>query len=134
MQPVYNEAWQKRFAFFEQYGTRPSAPAFKQALKPLPFHERCFYRYNFFAFCLGMVLFFVWGIWRKNLVLIAAFCVIDFGGSWLIDLGFRDNISIHSAYDQTVLCLFGLIYAAIANRAFYLQKIKHSTSWNPFET
>ncbi|NEN75535.1 DUF2628 domain-containing protein [Pelistega sp. NLN82] len=127
-----NPKWQKRFAFFDKYGTKESAPEYKEAYKALSFKDRRIQGMNFYAFFFGLIYFFILGLWRKNLALIGLFVglflVLDFG---------VDMLSINIP-EKTIDRIFNLVimwtYGSIANKAYYLHKVKGSKSWNPFES
>ncbi|MDO5073899.1 MAG: DUF2628 domain-containing protein [Neisseria animaloris] len=126
--------WQKRFEFFDKYGTNPNVLEFKAAIKAVPFMQRNLYLINFIAFFFGFIYFFVLGLWRKNLTLLG----ITVACSILLDAAimlFAPDITEHSlnAINRGVGFAFAALYALTANRAYYLHKVKGSKSWNPFE-
>ncbi|KLD79255.1 DUF2628 domain-containing protein [Xanthomonas hyacinthi] len=114
--------WQFRFDFFDRHGG-PASPDFKAAFKALPsFGDRLKINMNFFAFFFGWIYFFILGLWRKAIVLIGISLligVLSFFLPGMVVNGLGVGYSV----------LVGLI----ANYAFYLDRKKGSTSWNPFE-
>ncbi|MBO9749346.1 MULTISPECIES: DUF2628 domain-containing protein [Pseudomonadota] len=119
----YSPTWQFRFDFYDRYG-EPKSSTFKTAMRSsaLSFGQKVKLNMNFYAFFFGFIYFFILGMWRKALVLIGASFVIGFICSFLPDYALRS---------------FGLAYSLLvgmtANYAYYLHKIKGSTSWNPLE-
>ncbi|QWV02474.1 MAG: DUF2628 domain-containing protein, partial [Xanthomonas citri pv. citri] len=113
--------WQFRFDFYDRYG-EPKSSTFKTAMRSLPFGQKVKLNMNFYAFFFGFIYYFILGMWRKALVLI--------GVSFTVGI-------ICSFLPEYVLRSFGLAYSLLvgmtANYAYYLHKIKGSTSWNPLE-
>ncbi|MBV6799435.1 DUF2628 domain-containing protein [Xanthomonas euvesicatoria] len=106
--------WQFRFAFFDRHGG-PRDPAYKEALKTLPFGEKL-------KVGIGFIYFFILGLWRKALGLIGVGLVVGIVASFLPG-SFGNALSIPLA----------LLAGMSANYAYYLDKVKGSTSFNPFE-
>ncbi|QRD58466.1 DUF2628 domain-containing protein [Xanthomonas citri] len=117
----YSPKWQFRFDFYDRYG-EPKSSTFKTAMRSLPFGQKVKLNMNFYAFFFGFIYYFILGMWRKALVLI--------GVSFTVGI-------ICSFLPEYVLRSFGLAYSLLvgmtANYAYYLHKIKGSTSWNPLE-
>ncbi|MFA1260026.1 DUF2628 domain-containing protein [Xanthomonas campestris pv. olitorii] len=113
--------WQFRFAFFDRHGG-PRDPAYKEALKTLPFGEKLKVGMNFYALFFGFIYFFILGLWRKALGLIGVGLVVGIVASFL-------PASIGNALSIPLALLAGMS----ANYAYYLDKVKGSTSFNPFE-
>ena len=96
--------WQKRFDFFNKYGVRS----------------------------FGAIYFFVLGLWRKNLVLIG---IIIISGviMYFVEATMQlPEVQIR-AIDKVFQFGFAALYSLVANKAYYLHKVKGSRSWNPFE-
>ncbi|MGW8274695.1 DUF2628 domain-containing protein [Xanthomonas axonopodis] len=117
----YSPTWQFRFDFYDRHG-EPKSSTFKTAMRSLPFGQKVKLNMNFYAFFFGFIYYFILGMWRKALVLI--------GVSFTVGI-------ICSFLPEYVLRSFGLAYSLLvgmtANYAYYLHKIKGSTSWNPLE-
>ncbi len=113
--------WQFRFDFFDRTGG-PKDPRFKTALKELSFGERIKVGTNFYAFFFGFIYFFILGLWRKALALVGISLALGVLGVFLPDMVVR-------AFGFA----FTLLTAMAANYAFYLDRVKGSTSWNPYE-
>jgi Protein of unknown function (DUF2628) len=62
------QVWHRRFAFYEARGLPGSSPQSAAAFKALPFGARFRLTINLLAFFVGLVYYFVKGIWRKGLV------------------------------------------------------------------
>lgn len=101
---------------------RPRDPAYKEALKTLPFGEKLKVGMNFYALFFGFIYFFILGLWRKALGLIGIGLVVGIVASFL-------PASIGNALSIPLALLAGMS----ANYAYYLDKVKGSTSFNPFE-
>ncbi|KMK50839.1 hypothetical protein RO21_09660 [[Actinobacillus] muris] len=125
--------WQKRFAFFDKYGTKESAPEYKQAFKSLSFFEKRWQELNFIALFFGFIYFFVLGLWRKNLSIIGLYLVVGIIVSIIIAILNVPDRTV-DAIANAIGLLFAFIYAKTANKAYYLHKVKGSKSWNPFES
>ncbi|EIK98380.1 membrane protein [Pseudomonas sp. M47T1] len=127
--PDVSPKWQERFAFFEQHGG-PSSPGFKEAFKALPKGKRILININIIAVFFGLIYFFVLGLWKKNLTLIA----IVLGTTIGINFAFYAmGHDMPKWLDNGLNIAFGLTYGFTANYAYYLKKVKGSQSWNPFE-
>lgn len=124
-----SEKWQERFAFFEQYGG-PQSPAYQAAFKALPAKKRRLISMNFIAFFFGVVYFFVLGMWRKNLGLIAINLAIGFGLG-LIEIAF--DFTFPRGIEYGINGAMAAMYGLSANYGYYLTRVKGSKSWNPFE-
>lgn len=117
----YSPKWQFRFGFFERHGG-PASPDFKAAFKALSFGQRLKINMNFFAFFFGFIYFFILGLWRKALVLIGVSLAIGVVAFFLPD-----------AVARGLGVAYSVLVGMSANYAFYLDRIKGSTSWNPWE-
>ena len=123
---------QKRFDFFNKYGVRSNSPEYKAAYKALPFMDKLTIQQNFIAFFFGAIYFFVLGLWRKNLVLIG---IIIISGviMYFVEATMQlPEVQIR-AIDKVFQFGFAALYSLVANKAYYLHKVKGSRSWNPFE-
>lgn len=118
--------WQARFNFFDRHGA-PATAEFKQNWKTLPFGQRFKIRMNLFALFFGWIYFFVLGLWRKGLVLVALTLVMGIIASLLPDG------ALFTALVRGVGIGYALLVATSANYAYYLDRVKGSRSWNPFE-
>ena len=122
--------WQERFAFFDQHGG-PKSPDFKQAFKQLPARKRILINLNFIAFFFGPIYFFVLGLWKKNLAIIAIIVALSFSLALIFTLlGYEQA---PKAFDTGMNVVFALMYGLSANYAYYLKQVKGSQGWNPFE-
>lgn len=122
--------WQERFAFFDQYGA-PKSPDFKLGFKQLPARKRILINLNFIAFFFGPIYFFVLGLWKKNLAIIAIIVALSFALALIFTLlGYEQA---PKAFDTGVNVAFALMYGLSANYAYYLKQVKGSQGWNPFE-
>lgn len=117
----YSPKWQFRFGFFDRYGG-PKSPEYKQAFKALKFGERIKVQSNFYAFFFGFIYFFILGLWRKALSLVGIVVVLSVVLAFLPD-----------AIGRGVGVGFSVLASMSANYAYYLDKVKGSRSWNPFE-
>lgn len=118
------KAWQERFTFYDRFGAPNTTPKARQAYRALPFLDKARLTVNIWAFLFGPVYFFVKGMWRKGLILLAvavALVVV------LIALDAPDNISRGAAL---IVPAFAL---TTANYAYYLHAVKGSQSWNIFQ-
>lgn len=117
----YSPKWQFRFNFYDTHG-EPKSATFKEAMKALPFKDKLRLNMNWFAFFFGFIYLFVIGLWRKALMLLAISLCCGIALAFLPDAASR---------------AFGIAYSILvgmtANYAYYLDKVKGSTSWNPFE-
>jgi hypothetical protein len=117
----YSPKWQFRFNFYDTHD-EPKSPTFKEAMKALPFREKLRLNMNWFAFFFGFIYMFVLGLWRKALVLLGIGLGLGIATFFLPEAAGR---------------AFGLAYSLLvgmtANYAYHLDKVKGSTSWNPFE-
>lgn len=122
--------WQERFAFFDQHGG-PKSPDFKQAFKQLPARKRLLINLNFIAFFFGPIYFFVLGLWKKNLAIIAFIVAISIALTVVFALlGYEEP---PKAFNSGMNVVFALMYGLSANYAYYLKQVKGSQGWNPFE-
>ncbi|WP_159566167.1 DUF2628 domain-containing protein [Budvicia diplopodorum] len=125
----YSQKWQDRFDFFDRYGA-PSTPEHKAAIKAAKPGRRIFIGMNIIAFFFGFIYFFVLGLWKKNLVLLAMTIGLGFILG-LIELiaGFE----LPRGADMGINIALAMMWSMTANYAYYLKEVKGSDSWNPFE-
>lgn len=116
----YSPKWQFRFGFFERHGL--GGPGYKEAFKALGFGQRIKLGMNFWAFFFTWAFFLVMGMWRKALSLIGLWLVLIVIAAFLPE-GVGRGLGI----------AWSAMVASIANYAYYLHKVKGSSSWNPFE-
>ncbi|MBK4998348.1 DUF2628 domain-containing protein [Pseudomonas sp. S31] len=121
--------WRERFAFFEQHGG-PKSPGFQAAFKALPKRKRILININIIAMFFGVIYFFVLGLWRKNLTLIAISVGVTIGADVVFQVIGQE---MPNWFGNSLSVAFGLMYGLTANYAYYLHKVKGSQSWNPFE-
>ncbi|MCB9440863.1 MAG: DUF2628 domain-containing protein [Mycolicibacterium sp.] len=131
--PVYNTElpaiWQRRFAFFDAYGMPNSSPEARQAFRALPFGTRMRLNSNILAFLFGPIYFFVKGMWRKGLTLLAAGLAIG-----VLDVAVFGDLAVGNNSLQGALNLLVPLTAMVtANYSYYRHVVQHSVSWNPFE-
>ena len=117
----YSPKWQFRFNFFERYGA-PNSPENKAALKAVGFGERVKIGINFWALFFGAIYFFVLGMWRKALTLIGVSLLLMLVAAFLPE-----------AVGRGIGIAYSLFVAMAANYSYYLDRIKGSKSWNPWE-
>lgn len=130
----YSKKWQQRFEFFDRYGTDPVALEYRNAMKEIPFFKRYLYQLNFIALFFGFIYFFILGLWRKNLALIAIGIIMGLVFNVAINI-FALDMSEQTFEQISRGVGFGLayLYSMTANQAYYLHKVKGSKSWDPFE-
>ncbi|WMJ70601.1 DUF2628 domain-containing protein [Stenotrophomonas sp. 24(2023)] len=117
----FSPKWQFRFNFFQQHGS-PKEAGFKQAWKALPFGERLKININFFALFFGAIYLFILGMWRKALMLIGINVALVLVTAFLPDF-----------VGRAVFVALNLLVAFSTNYNYYLDQVRGSTSWNPFE-
>lgn len=119
----YSPTWQFRFNFYDRHG-EPRSATFKAAMKSkeLSLGAKIKINMNFYAFLFGFIYFFILGLWRKALVLIGLSLAVGALSLFLPDYALR-------AFGMAYSLLVGMT----ANYAYYLDRVKGSTSWNPFE-
>ncbi|AOR64273.1 DUF2628 domain-containing protein [Pectobacterium wasabiae] len=125
----YSKKWQTRFSFYNEFGA-PNTPAHKNALKNLSFFEKIRINFNFIAFFFGLIYFFVLGLWRKNLTLLAIAIAINLVIT-LIEVIFDATLPQHM--NTPIGFAISVMWASAANYAYYLKETRDSKSWNPFE-
>lgn len=118
------------FRFFRSV-RRPKSPDFKLGFKQLPARKRILINLNFIAFFFGPIYFFVLGLWKKNLAIIAIIVALSFALALIFTLlGYEQA---PKAFDTGMNVAFALMYGLSANYAYYLKQVKGSQGWNPFE-
>jgi hypothetical protein len=118
------QVWQQRFAFFEAYGLPGSSSQSQAAFKALSFGKKLRLTTNLVAFFFGPIYYFVKGMWRKGLVLLAE----GIGIGVLVAFNGPDHI-----LSRALIFLFAASMMPTANYAYYLHIAKDSKSWNPYE-
>ncbi|AMW20946.1 DUF2628 domain-containing protein [Mycobacteroides chelonae] len=116
--------WQWRFDFYDQYGRLGSTPESDAAYKALPFGARVMLGCNILAFFFGPIYFFVKGMWRKGFTVLLITLAI---GTVLF------AVDASEAMYQAASAGLGAVLMMTANFSYYLDQIKASRSWNPFE-
>ncbi|MEG2804100.1 DUF2628 domain-containing protein [Stenotrophomonas sp.] len=112
--------WQFRFNFFNTYGA-PNTPEFKAAYKELPFGQKLKINFNFFALFFSWIYFFILGMWRKALVVLAISIALG------IVIQFLPN-----AVGRGLWAAWQVLLAITANYSYYREKTQGDTSFNPF--
>lgn len=118
------QVWQRRFAFFEAYGLPGSSSQSQAAFKALPFGKKLRLTTNLPAFFFGPIYYFVKGMWRKGLVLLAE----AIGIAVLVAFNGPDSI-----LSRLLVFAYAALMMSTANYAYYLHAAKRSRSFNPFE-
>lgn len=122
------DKWAYRFAFFDAHGL-PDTPGFKEAAAKLPWKDRLKVLMNFWAFFFGPIYFIIIGLWKKALVLFGIAVATGFVIGVISSL-----LGFYSAgLGNGLGVAFGIMYAMIANHAYYLKMVKKQDNWNPFE-
>lgn len=124
--PVDNlsDSWRWKFDFFDTYGLPSASPAAKAAYRDLSFMAKLRLTSNILAFLFGPIYFFVKGMWRKGLTLLALTISV---AAALVILGVSDSIGRAIGLGVAALAM------STANYAYYLHVVRGSVSWNPFE-
>ncbi|MCV7284557.1 DUF2628 domain-containing protein [Mycolicibacterium wolinskyi] len=117
-------SWRRRFDFFDTYGLPNSTPQSKAAYRALPFGTKLRLTSNVLAFLFGPIYFFVKGMWRKGLTLLAVAVSVAVA---MVFLNVPDSIGRAVGIGVAALAM------STANYAYYLHIVKNSQSWNPFE-
>ncbi|WP_405484286.1 DUF2628 domain-containing protein [Nocardia sp. NBC_00511] len=117
--------WQERFAFYDAHGA-PSSREYQAELRLLPFWKRLYWNYNFLVFFFGPIYFFILGLWKKALVLLAVAIALGV-------VSFALDASAGSFLGRLFTFLVAGTYATTANYAYYLKEAKGIQSWNPLE-
>lgn len=115
--------WQRRFAFFDQYGRPDGSPQARAAYRAMSFGERLRLNSNILAFIFGPFYFFAKRMWRKGFTLLIA----ELAAVALKLLSVPDAIVRPVGFAVSAMALL------TANYAYYLHVRRGSTSWNPFE-
>lgn len=126
----YSAKWQERFNFFDTYGA-PSDPRFKEALKALPgFKKKLLVNANVIAFFFGPIYLFVLGLWKKNLALLGIFLAINIALSVIFAIL---GMEFPRPLSTGLSIALSMMYALMANYAYYLKEVKGEQGWNPFK-
>ncbi|MEB5742669.1 DUF2628 domain-containing protein [Klebsiella aerogenes] len=121
----YSQKWQDRFEFFELYGA-PNTPEYKARIKEETSERRILFGANLIAFFFGFIYFFVLGLWKKNLVLMA----IAIGVGALPEIA---GIVLPPGLNVGISICLSMMWSITANYAYYLKEVKGLDGWNPFE-
>ena len=116
--------WQRRFAFFDQYGVPNSTPQARAAYRALGFGEKLRLNSNFLALLFGPLYFIAKGMWRKGVTFLIA---------GLAAMAVLTVLNVPDSFVRPVGFAFSALAMTTANYAYYLHVRRGSTSWNPFE-
>ncbi|TDZ80107.1 hypothetical protein DE4585_03858 [Mycobacteroides salmoniphilum] len=116
--------WQWRFGFYDQYGHPGSTPESEAVYRALPFGARLMLGCNILAFFFGPIYYFVKGMWRKGLTALSVMLAI---GTVLYAVDASETMY------QAASAGIGGVLTVTANYSYYLDRVKGSQSWNPFE-
>lgn len=116
--------WQWRFGFYDQFGHPGSTPESEAAYKALPYGARLMLGCNLLAFFFGPIYYFVKGMWRKGLTIVALVLAV---------VGVQYVVGGSDGVYQAVNLALSCVLMAAANYTYYLDQVKGSQSWNPFE-
>ena len=126
----YSAKWQERFDFFDTYGA-PSDPSYKEAFKTLPgFKKKILINANVIAFFFGPIYLFVLGLWKKNLALLGIFVAINIALSVIFAI---IGMEFPRPLSTGLSIALSMMYALMANYAYYLKEVKGEQGWNPFK-
>lgn len=117
-------SWRLRFDFFDTYGLPSSTPEAKAAYRALPFGTKLRLTSNILAFLFGPIYFFVKGMWRKGLTLLA----LALSAAVIMAL-----VGVPESVGRAVGIGIAALAMSTANYAYYLHVVRRSESWNPFE-
>lgn len=116
--------WQWRFGFYDQYGHPRSSPESETAYRALPYGARLMLGGNLLAVFFGPIYYFVKGMWRKGLTIVALTVAVI---AVRYAVGGSDRV-----YQAINLAMSGVLMVT-TNYAYYLDQVKSGRSWNPFE-
>ncbi|WP_166905159.1 DUF2628 domain-containing protein [Mycobacterium sp. DL440] len=124
--PVENlsDSWRWKFDFFNTYGLPSASPEAKAAYRNLSLMAKLRLTSNILAFLFGPLYYFVKGMWRKGLTLLALVIAV---AVVLVVLDVSDTIGRAVSFGVFALAM------STANYAYYLHVVRGSQSWNPFE-
>lgn len=128
----FKPKWQKRFEFFDKYGTNIFSSDFKREVNKLSLLEKANIKLNFFGFIFGIFYFLALGIWRKALTLLVLMFLF-YLLSEIVMTSMDTSEDVLNTFYKTTGWAWAGVTMIIANKAYYLHKIKGSRSWNPFE-
>ncbi|MCV7192378.1 DUF2628 domain-containing protein [Mycolicibacterium brumae] len=112
--------WQARFKFYDKFG-HPASQNARAAAQQLDFWSRFLMRFNLWALLFSPIYFFIKGMWRKGLTLLA------------LNIAAALGLSAAGWPNQWANLVAGAIGLVTANWAYYLHVTQRSVSWNPFE-
>jgi Protein of unknown function (DUF2628) len=118
-------SWQQRFVFYDRYGVPNSSPESREAFRKLSFGDKMRLNTNIWGLLFGPFYFFVKGMWRKGLVLLALAIVL--AGAFIAVVDAPEIIVRAASLVVPVLAM------TTANYAYYLHVAKGGESWNVFE-
>lgn len=116
--------WRWRFGFYDRFGHPGSTPESEAAYKALPYGARLMLGCNLLAFFFGPIYYFVKGMWRKGLTIVALVLAV---------VGVQYAVGGSDGVYQAVNLALSCVLMATANYTYYLDQVKGSQSWNPFE-
>ncbi len=126
----YSAKWQERFDFFDTYGA-PNDPRYKEAVKTLPgVKKKILINANVIAFFFGPIYLFVLGLWKKNLALFGIFLAIHIALSVIFTI---IGMEFPRPLSTGLSIAMSMMYALMANYAYYLKEVKGEQGWNPFK-
>lgn len=118
-------SWQRRFAFFDRYGLPGSNSEAREVFRQLSFWEKQRINTNVLAFLFAPFYFFVKGMWRKGLTLVGLAFALALLMVYVLDL--PNTLQTAGSFVVPAVSM------VTANYAYYLHRVHHSQSWNPFE-
>ena len=133
--PAYDNAvelkpkWRECFDFYDAHGA-PNSPEFRAAFKELSGRQKRRININLFGFFFGALYFFVLGMWKRGLTLLA----IVVGVTVLeIVVTMVTGVDIPRAVDFGINIGLAMLSAMTVNYSYYLKQMKGNNGWNPFE-
>lgn len=121
--------WQERFDYFQRVETLDRADR-RAVARSLGFWKSIRINFNFFAFFFGFIYFFVLGMWRRNLSMLAITLLLY---AAVLFVAMVADPAISNSFSQGVGFGIPAWYAATANMAYYLKEVKGYNGWNPFK-
>ena len=118
------DIWRSRFDFFSAYGLPSSSPQARAAYQRLPLRSKLRIRGNGPALVFGPIYYFVKGMWRKALTLLAVQIVLGV---------VLDAVGVAGWVDSLLEAVFYVAMMLLANYAYFLHVVAGSRSWNPLE-
>ncbi|BCI51621.1 hypothetical protein NIIDNTM18_08990 [Mycolicibacterium litorale] len=118
------QSWRQRFSFYDQFGVPNTSPESREGYRRLPLGEKMRLTVNIWGFLFGPIYFFVKGMWRKGLALLAlavALAAVVF------------SLDAPELLDRVASLIVPALAMTTANYAYYLHVVRGRRSWNPFE-